>query len=807
MAYLGFCGPSLTDPQANGSGGGDTLPQLADALFYAPMTTTIVPQIGSCGYSFSRAGTVYCIDNEGKLNLAKSGELRFAGARRVENLLTATTTLSTQSVTVAAGEYVFQMGKCTGSVTFSGAYTGSLAGSASAEKAIKFTTTAGSLTVTVTGSVLLAQLENVTGKVTQSPSEYVSVGVLSTPFHGCFVDGVKYFDTENANVLNATTGVITRIAGRKIPAWKLLGRWTEPARQNYIANTDMTSGSFTKAGITVTAPGTVTAPDGTPTALLATNSSLTEAHRIFSATYTVPSGSYVSGSIYVKNVNTPYLIFSVRKDGTNFSWMCVDTATWKVTELSSGGTVDHIVSHKIDVTGYNGWVRLHLCSYFDASNVSGIMSICPSNTATPGSWFLSYLGTGEQFYAWGPQCGIHDAPQMPVLTTGTAASNVADTFALTSVSGQNIASYTSVFDAYVDSFLGVNTSNSYRWWSCGPDTSNNYNGWHAGHFLNANYSPGAAVPKSVVGGVQTMPSISAIAGGLSFVRYGASFGNGGIRHGCNGDVYRDQSPYENYTPVTTMPTGTATWTLGVQAAHGMKNFTIWDGPVSTIDLARLSAPENDIVVFIDGDSLTAPQEGSASGVYNTDFMWDRVLRRESNIPNVSFCSLSIPSSKMRAYSGQVDKVFAVDTRRDPITIPVLQACKADLVIYALLIGTNEEGYSTSTQIVDAIVDHFAALKVAKPGLLCVSITNVAASNSSRTTLNNQIRDDLKSRYAASTLGAEGLANMGDDSRYNDVADVSNTTFYKTDLVHWTHQGHKIMGQEYLYPEIARLAGG
>jgi hypothetical protein len=40
------------------------------------------------------------------------------------------------------------------------------------------------------------QLEDVTGQSVQTPAEYVSTNVLSSPFHGAMVDGVKYFDTD-----------------------------------------------------------------------------------------------------------------------------------------------------------------------------------------------------------------------------------------------------------------------------------------------------------------------------------------------------------------------------------------------------------------------------------------------------------------------------------------------------------------------------------------------------------------------------------------------------------------------------------
>ena len=50
-----------------------------------------------------------------------------------------------------------------------------------------------------TGKTILAtalQIENITGQSISLPAEYVSTNVLSSPFHGAMVDGVKYFDTD-----------------------------------------------------------------------------------------------------------------------------------------------------------------------------------------------------------------------------------------------------------------------------------------------------------------------------------------------------------------------------------------------------------------------------------------------------------------------------------------------------------------------------------------------------------------------------------------------------------------------------------
>lgn len=69
------------------------------------------------------------------------------------NLLTATTTLSTQSITTLAASYKLTF-TGSGTVTLSGTYSGSLVSGGS----LTFTATAGTLTLTVTGSVTLADL-------------------------------------------------------------------------------------------------------------------------------------------------------------------------------------------------------------------------------------------------------------------------------------------------------------------------------------------------------------------------------------------------------------------------------------------------------------------------------------------------------------------------------------------------------------------------------------------------------------------------------------------------------------------------
>lgn len=88
------------------------------------------------------------------------------------------------------------------------------------------------------------QLERVVGQTNTNPSEYVSVGVLSTPFHGANVDGVKYFATLNGNTV--VSNVVTEATGAALvlngsgpgQAWPVMGYWPEPASTNVVLQSE-----------------------------------------------------------------------------------------------------------------------------------------------------------------------------------------------------------------------------------------------------------------------------------------------------------------------------------------------------------------------------------------------------------------------------------------------------------------------------------------------------------------------------------------------------------------------------------------
>jgi len=224
--------------------------------FVAPRRSSVVLSKGAGTFSFTRATTATVEDWEGAIRVCKSGEVRFPGARRVENLIPAPSASiaigANKTVTVTPGTYVFSMGaEATGTclITFTGTATGStgtLTANATNRTAKTLTITAGG-TIIATCTVAAAadvQLEDVTGQSNQNPAEHVSVGVLSSPFHGAMVDGVKYFEHQNGNTV--ASNVVTEATGATLTTCK--GQLDETASTNLVLQSSNFGASWTAIG-------------------------------------------------------------------------------------------------------------------------------------------------------------------------------------------------------------------------------------------------------------------------------------------------------------------------------------------------------------------------------------------------------------------------------------------------------------------------------------------------------------------------------------------------------------------------------
>ena len=182
--------------------GGSSLPATGQT-FYASLKTSLVPEVGTGGPTWSRATNAWRFNDLGYLRQIPSGCAEFGGARLVTNLCpTPSNTLAvagTKTVTLtAAATLQFSMGAGTGTATFSGTggATGTLAAGAS-RVSVNKTVTAGTFVVTASVADLVdLSIVDVTGRDASYVPEYVSVGVLSPPYHGAGADGCKYFATD-----------------------------------------------------------------------------------------------------------------------------------------------------------------------------------------------------------------------------------------------------------------------------------------------------------------------------------------------------------------------------------------------------------------------------------------------------------------------------------------------------------------------------------------------------------------------------------------------------------------------------------
>jgi len=263
--------------------------------FQADLKNTLALQAGVGSPTFTRATTATVTDFEGLIKTVKSGEARFEGARRVENLVSRSESFSNPWTFDLAGGTLTDNGDGSHTITWGGSSTdfeqlllsstglynrsflasiyvkatGSNIGKNTGFKLRRISGTGYESSIdnfTLTGnwqrisipvftglsdtvgikvelfipssnpasSVIIknSQVEDVTGQANQNPSEYVSTNVLSAPYHGANVDGVQYFTTQNGNTV--ASNVVTEATGANISDATLHGYVAEGQRTNLI---------------------------------------------------------------------------------------------------------------------------------------------------------------------------------------------------------------------------------------------------------------------------------------------------------------------------------------------------------------------------------------------------------------------------------------------------------------------------------------------------------------------------------------------------------------------------------------------
>ena len=189
-------------------------------------------------------------------------------------------------------------------------------------------------------------VDDVTARPNQNPSEYVSAGVLSTPFHGLNVDGVKLFEAANGNSVDAN-GVVTFAAGAALPATK--GALIEPAATNLIINNN---GTWVASGATLAAAGLSPMIVGVPRTSVASAGPTTDTAVSSPITYAAGNVSYVTAYVAAGTSTQAALI---ARNGTTLleSALIINLTTGAViSQTALAGTIVHTSS----VANADGWV-------------------------------------------------------------------------------------------------------------------------------------------------------------------------------------------------------------------------------------------------------------------------------------------------------------------------------------------------------------------------------------------------------------------------------------------------------------------
>lgn len=427
--------------------------------FYAPLRFTTTPTIatGSGTATHGRSGQGLFADWENIIRIAVSNEPRFTGARRVQNLVstksedwtnaswtktigtvTATTLTSTganqtvlqttsPSIGAAAVRLRVRMSRITGTgniqLTVDNGTTWTTVTLTGSNQVFSIAQTTSAnpvfgIRIVTSGDAINAdqiQLETTTGQSNTNPSEYVSVGVLSAPFHGACVDGVQYFGTLNGNtvssnvVTEATGAALTPANGASSATTDSggpIGFFSESGHTNLVPQCNAISTAPWNVSQATVTTDTTTDPMGLSSADKLKEDNTNNEHQVYNS-LTATAVAYTL-SAYLKQAERTW----------GFLSFTATTTTGAYFDLANGsvGNVDAGYTAGIAPAG-NGFYRCWI-----------------TKTATATTWYwkvetasangtVVYTGTtGNGIYVWGVQLETGTYPRSLILTTTTTQS-------------------------------------------------------------------------------------------------------------------------------------------------------------------------------------------------------------------------------------------------------------------------------------------------------------------------------------------------------------------------------------------------
>lgn len=465
--------------------------------FAVQLQSSLLPSraAGSNTPTFTRATAARVLDWEGLLKPVLSGEARFTGARRVENLVKTTSEDfsnaawnkdATVSVTGGQTDPVGGTGayKIDNTTAGNGIYNDNLApayaigvprrvsvwlkGNAGGETVNIGKNGGNNVTITTSwaryavldasgnqycvirnqganGTIFAYQVldEVVVGQSNQNPSEYVSKGVLSTPYHGAGVDGVKYFTTKNGNtvasnvVTEATGAAITPANGGSTLTCDTggpFGYLAEGARTNLCLQSQ-TFGTTWSAGGNSIVSDAVAAPDGTTTADRLQETAASSTHLTTQAITT--GNAQYTFSVYLKDGGRTYAFVAMSDNTTGNVYVYVNLSTGAITQAAAA--TGSWTSPSATITALpNSWYKVTITGTAGA----GTQVVCRvgnDNTGTGGENANSYAGDiTKGCYAWGAQLEAAPFASTYIPTTTVSVTRNTDDLRYSSTGNANL---------------------------------------------------------------------------------------------------------------------------------------------------------------------------------------------------------------------------------------------------------------------------------------------------------------------------------------------------------------------------------
>lgn len=320
--------------------------------------------------------------------------------------------------------------------------------------------------------------EDITGQTNTNPSEYVSVGVESSPYHGHGVDGVKYFPYLNGNTV--ASNVVTEAVGAAIATDYARHIEAAAATNILLYSNDYTNAVWVKTDTTVTSTNNPD-PFGTNTAALLTEGTLNTAG--IAQVSTITAAANVPITCHLKRGNHDWMRFYASSGAATISvWFNMATGTFGSSSVAGGAS---LLSTRV-TSLINSWYKADIVVNFGGA----LTAISSGELSATADGSLGRVNNGTR-YQFGSQLENNKSSASSYIAT-TTASVMRNGDQLT-YPATNISNVATTIVAEVANFGGTGANTALVGINDGAATANKID-----LYLNVNNNVGVAINSSGV---------------------------------------------------------------------------------------------------------------------------------------------------------------------------------------------------------------------------------------------------------------------------------------------------------------------